>query len=556
MKDKKAFGSFIKEKRIEKNYSQKDLAELLYVTESAVSKWERGVTYPDITLITDLCRVLDVTEHELIESSHDSKYREMQNDAAKYNRLKTVFFWILNISYITALLTCFIVNLAVNHKLSWFFIVLTSILCAYTFCPTITWLFKKFKKVVFIASTFTSIFLMLLTISIYSHNYWFMIPTVGVLIGYFIIFYPILFVNQKKYITDKEYTKLSKFFPLTYIGGMLILVCLLLVFIYIYNPFNILLGLIITVGCFTIPLIYGVILVLECGNKLIKPITIALVGIVIFISLFSLGSSLLLKFSEETTTHNIEGYYNSIKIDVNTYDVNIYLSESNENKVIYKQNKKMYIETKIIDGVLTINQIEERRFYERAFDNFSYKLDLYLSIDLINRLTIDGSTSDITIYKGITFDEVDITLSTGDIVFNSNVTNNLNTYVSTGDVTIKNSNIGGNLKIRTSTGDVILSNVNCDSLNMNLSTGDVELANVIVTNDAYIDGSTTDVKLDGFDATNIYITLGTGSVKGTILSSKIFAVRSSTGSINVPDSISGGICKIDVSTGSINITYK
>jgi DUF4097 and DUF4098 domain-containing protein YvlB len=216
----------------------------------------------------------------------------------------------------------------------------------------------------------------------------------------------------------------------------------------------------------------------------------------------------------------------------------------------------MYIETKIIDGVLTINQIEERRFYERAFDNFSYKLDLYLSIDLINRLTIDGSTSDITIYKGITFDEVDITLSTGDIVFNSNVTNNLNTYVSTGDVTIKNSNIGGNLKIRTSTGDVIMSNVNCDSLKMNLSTGDVELANVIVTNDAYIDGSTTDVKLDGFDATNIYITLGTGSVKGTILSSKIFAVKSSTGSTNVPDSTSGGICKIDVSTGSINITYK
>ena len=53
MKDKKTFGSFIKQKRIEKNYSQKDLAELLFVTESAVSKWERGVTYPDITLISE-----------------------------------------------------------------------------------------------------------------------------------------------------------------------------------------------------------------------------------------------------------------------------------------------------------------------------------------------------------------------------------------------------------------------------------------------------------------------------------------------------------------------
>ena len=42
MTDKKTFGSFVKIKRTEKNYSQKDLAEMLFVTEGAVSKWERG----------------------------------------------------------------------------------------------------------------------------------------------------------------------------------------------------------------------------------------------------------------------------------------------------------------------------------------------------------------------------------------------------------------------------------------------------------------------------------------------------------------------------------
>ena len=54
MTDKKTFGSFIKAKRTEKNHSQKDLAEMLFVTEGAVSKWERGVSYPDITLIGDV----------------------------------------------------------------------------------------------------------------------------------------------------------------------------------------------------------------------------------------------------------------------------------------------------------------------------------------------------------------------------------------------------------------------------------------------------------------------------------------------------------------------
>ena len=38
MTDKKAFGSFIKTKPLEKQYSQKDLADILFVSESAVSK--------------------------------------------------------------------------------------------------------------------------------------------------------------------------------------------------------------------------------------------------------------------------------------------------------------------------------------------------------------------------------------------------------------------------------------------------------------------------------------------------------------------------------------
>ena len=45
MTDKKTFGSFIRSKRMEKRLSQKDLAEELFVTEGAVSKWERGVSH-------------------------------------------------------------------------------------------------------------------------------------------------------------------------------------------------------------------------------------------------------------------------------------------------------------------------------------------------------------------------------------------------------------------------------------------------------------------------------------------------------------------------------
>lgn len=40
--DKKKFGSFIKQARLNKGYTQKELADLLYIDVTAVSKWERG----------------------------------------------------------------------------------------------------------------------------------------------------------------------------------------------------------------------------------------------------------------------------------------------------------------------------------------------------------------------------------------------------------------------------------------------------------------------------------------------------------------------------------
>ena len=93
MTDKRTFGSFIKLKRSEKNYSQKDLAEMLFVTEGAVSKWERGVSYPDITLISDICRVLDISEHELITASTDTDTRKMKHEARKFRVIRDTWFW-------------------------------------------------------------------------------------------------------------------------------------------------------------------------------------------------------------------------------------------------------------------------------------------------------------------------------------------------------------------------------------------------------------------------------------------------------------------------------
>jgi len=58
-------GKFIKHKRKEKKLTQSELAEKLNVTDRAISKWENGICMPDSGLITDLCKILNITINDL-----------------------------------------------------------------------------------------------------------------------------------------------------------------------------------------------------------------------------------------------------------------------------------------------------------------------------------------------------------------------------------------------------------------------------------------------------------------------------------------------------------
>lgn len=63
---KEIFGAFIAHTRRELGLTQKALADKLHVTDKAVSKWERGLCYPDLTLMEELACVLGLTMTELM----------------------------------------------------------------------------------------------------------------------------------------------------------------------------------------------------------------------------------------------------------------------------------------------------------------------------------------------------------------------------------------------------------------------------------------------------------------------------------------------------------
>lgn len=80
--DAKKFGTFIATLRKENNMTQVELAQKLQVTDKAVSKWERGLGFPDINTIEPLADALGVSVLEIMRSERIAKTEITQDTAS------------------------------------------------------------------------------------------------------------------------------------------------------------------------------------------------------------------------------------------------------------------------------------------------------------------------------------------------------------------------------------------------------------------------------------------------------------------------------------------
>ena len=199
-----SFGLFLKQKRLEKNLTQKELSKLLFVSESSISKWEKDVAHPDITLLPKLSEILGVSEHELITASVDNKTREEKIQAKKWRTFSFTWSLFFYIAYVVALIPCFICNLAINKTLSWFWIVVSSLILSFTF-TNLPKLIKKYKLILMPLSQYLALVLLLGVCCLYSKGNWFWIPTLSVFLGLTIVFVPIYIAKLKVFSKIKKY---------------------------------------------------------------------------------------------------------------------------------------------------------------------------------------------------------------------------------------------------------------------------------------------------------------------------------------------------------------
>ena len=78
--DKQQLGAFIAENRKRQGLTQQQLAQILHITDKAVSKWERGLSYPDVTLLQPLAAAFGVRVDDLLTCRAAEKEEHLKPD--------------------------------------------------------------------------------------------------------------------------------------------------------------------------------------------------------------------------------------------------------------------------------------------------------------------------------------------------------------------------------------------------------------------------------------------------------------------------------------------
>ena len=130
--DTEKMGRFIAERRKDKHMTQKDFARMLNITDKAVSKWERGISCPDISLLPSVADILGVTIHELLNGEQSNtepegpaagrenalQYADSEAEAAAgtmRSRCAVAFSLLL----LAGSAACAVINTVVSGKLTW-----------------------------------------------------------------------------------------------------------------------------------------------------------------------------------------------------------------------------------------------------------------------------------------------------------------------------------------------------------------------------------------------------------------------------------------------------
>ena len=278
-------------------------------------------------------------------------------------------------------------------------------------------------------------------------------------------------------------------------------------------------------------------------------------SLIIMILLCLVSMSSCSKKDQTLNTYTVEEGFSNISINVSESNIVFLPSDDGKCRVESQEYNKLKHSVTVVGDTLKIEEDDSRRFYEKFFGSGSFSATVYLPLGTYKSLVINGSTGDISIDGGFSFETINIDASTGNVSCSASASSEMKITLSTGDITVSDFN-GGSVCLEVSTGKINASNISCSNFRSNGTTGSATLNGVVATESINVSSTTGDVSLNSCDGAEIFIGCTTGDVNCSLLTDKIVYANATTGNINVPKCYEGGKCEIETTTGNINVSIE
>lgn len=277
--------------------------------------------------------------------------------------------------------------------------------------------------------------------------------------------------------------------------------------------------------------------------------------------------------AHEEISHEIREDFSSISIEGDTVDIFFVPAPDGACRVTCLKPATEKFTASVEGDTLVIETADERAWYHNIGIFFGETaMTVYLPHTEYGALSIKGDSSDIVIPEEFFFESINIMTDTGDVKNYASAAQTIavqtdtgdilmekvsaaavDCSVSTGDITLSQIAVEKDVQMDVTTGDVNAGDVTCQSLISDGDTGDMLLKNVIARERFLIGRDTGYITFDGCDAAELSVTTDTGDIKGSLLTDKVFIIRTDTGDVDVPDTVSGGKCELTTDTGDISI---
>lgn len=336
-------------------------------------------------------------------------------------------------------------------------------------------------------------------------------------------------------------------------------------------------------------------------------------GLAVSLAAFVMMRGDITKMNSMTFTKNtytVKDNFENIHIEAAEADVRFALSETGECYVDCIEGEKIYHTVEVKDDTLTILRVDNRKWYEYIGVYWGrMEITLHLPQTEYEKLYIRTLSGDIEITDQYRFHDAEVYDTSGNIHFSADVKNELNAKTVSGILTVRgvkpnritagstsgdvtlfsiaaeslsvNATSGnlfltdvlcGELTTGNTSGDTVLTNVNAGSMKSESVSGEIKLTQcdgktlktrttsgdtvLSDVNAGSMEGSSVsgEIELTQCDAETLKFKTSSGDVFGTLLSDKIFATNTSSGSIHVPNTTTGGICEITTVSGDVRIT--